>query len=195
MRKLNRLELVGEKLRAALEQLTEAHPAWLAGQLRPGWELRYGRRVESGRLPRGETSRTTWATQTGADGAGLLAALHAPGAPGWLARLPAVATLRRVWAEQYTPGPGGTLPRWAAAELPPATDKCESPYDTDARFSIKRSTEWSGYKVHLSETCPTCSLTHVQSSAVASGAPARCRGRARPGTSEGPAARRGQGGG
>jgi len=28
-----------------------------------------------------------------------------------------------------------------------------SPYDLEARFSIKRQTEWFGYKVHLTETC------------------------------------------
>jgi len=29
----------------------------------------------------------------------------------------------------------------------------QSPYDTEARYSKKRSTQWTGYKVHLSETC------------------------------------------
>jgi transposase len=28
-----------------------------------------------------------------------------------------------------------------------------TPYDAEARFSKKRSTEWTGYKVHLTETC------------------------------------------
>jgi transposase len=28
-----------------------------------------------------------------------------------------------------------------------------SPYDVEARFSVKRSTKWCGYKVHLTETC------------------------------------------
>jgi transposase len=27
------------------------------------------------------------------------------------------------------------------------------PYDTEARYSTKRSTTWTGYKVHLTETC------------------------------------------
>src|SRR3712207_3989059 len=28
-----------------------------------------------------------------------------------------------------------------------------SPYDADARFSVKRETAWTGYKAHLTETC------------------------------------------
>ena len=32
-------------------------------------------------------------------------------------------------------------------------DKVESPYDTDARFWSKRATHWTGYMVHLTETC------------------------------------------
>lgn len=35
-----------------------------------------------------------------------------------------------------------------------------SPYDPEARFSKKRSTQWSGYKVHLTETCEQ-SLPHL----------------------------------
>ena len=28
-----------------------------------------------------------------------------------------------------------------------------SPYDAEARYSKKRSTEWTGYRAHLTETC------------------------------------------
>jgi transposase len=28
-----------------------------------------------------------------------------------------------------------------------------SPYDGEARYGIKRTTTWTGYKVHLTETC------------------------------------------
>ncbi len=51
-------------------------------------------------------------------------------------------------------GEVGTPPRWwTAAELPVATDLISSPYDPDAQYSKKRDTEWTGYKVHLTETC------------------------------------------
>lgn len=37
-------------------------------------------------------------------------------------------------------------------ELPPNAQQIVSPYDPDARWSKKRSTHWTGYKVHLTET-------------------------------------------
>ena len=37
--------------------------------------------------------------------------------------------------------------------IPPASRLISSPYDPDAHMSIKRSTVWTGYKVHLTETC------------------------------------------
>lgn len=41
----------------------------------------------------------------------------------------------------------------AAADLPPAGTRFDSPYDPDARYGNKRSATWTGYKVHLTETC------------------------------------------
>jgi hypothetical protein len=37
--------------------------------------------------------------------------------------------------------------------LPPGRDRLISPYDLDARHSIKRDHGWSGYKVCFTETC------------------------------------------
>ncbi len=39
------------------------------------------------------------------------------------------------------------------ADLPPHDRLITSPYDVEARFATKRETSWTGYKVHLSETC------------------------------------------
>jgi transposase len=39
------------------------------------------------------------------------------------------------------------------AELPPPSQCCRSPYDPDARSGRKRSTVWTGYVVHLTESC------------------------------------------
>jgi transposase len=38
-------------------------------------------------------------------------------------------------------------------EISKCEDKIESPYDMDARFRTKRDTQWTGYVVHLTETC------------------------------------------
>jgi hypothetical protein len=48
--------------------------------------------------------------------------------------------------------------------LPPAAEGIESPYDVEARYRHKRDTPWTGYMVHVSETCePTAPhlLTHI----------------------------------
>ena len=37
--------------------------------------------------------------------------------------------------------------------LPPAPLLISSPYDPEARYGTKRETEWTGYKVHGTETC------------------------------------------
>ncbi len=52
-----------------------------------------------------------------------------------------------------------------AKGLPPASIRCDSPYDPEAHFSKKRSTEWFGYKVHLTETCDEDNphlITHIE---------------------------------
>ena len=43
IRALNRLELAGETLRAALEALAAAAPGWLAGVIDASWQQVYGR--------------------------------------------------------------------------------------------------------------------------------------------------------
>jgi hypothetical protein len=39
--------------------------------------------------------------------------------------------------------------------LPPCRARLVSPYDPDARYSVKGDLHWSGYKVHITETCHT----------------------------------------
>jgi len=41
----------------------------------------------------------------------------------------------------------------AAEEIPPATTFISSPHDLDAHYAKKRTTQWVGYKVHITETC------------------------------------------
>ncbi|MGW1365375.1 hypothetical protein ACWCQP_49720, partial [Streptomyces chartreusis] len=58
VRDLNRLELAGESVRAALEALAVAAPAWLAGQIDVAeFAERYGPRVEGWRMPPSQTRR------------------------------------------------------------------------------------------------------------------------------------------
>jgi transposase len=103
VRDLNRLELAGEAVRACLEALAAAAPGWLAEAVDvPDWNLRYGVRVDSWRLPASATKRTQLAQAHGVDGFTLLRAVYAPESPKWLAELPAVEVLRTVLLQNYT---------------------------------------------------------------------------------------------
>src|SRR5919202_2702284 len=101
VRKLNRLELVAETLRAALNATAAAAPDWLRELAPPAWYEHYGRRIEDTRLPKGEANREAYARQVGEDGFDLLDALSGPEAPEELAALPAIRTLRTVWARHF----------------------------------------------------------------------------------------------
>jgi transposase len=148
---LNRLEFVGEALRHALNALATVAPAWLREQAPVAWFDRYGQRFAEYRLPDALAARTALAEQIGADGRGLLAAVYAAEAPVRLRDIPAVETLRRAWVQQFH---AGEPVRWRdAKDLPPAARLISTPYDPEARYSAKRSTHWTGYKVHLTETC------------------------------------------
>jgi len=158
IRDLNRLELAGETVRAALEALAAAAPGWLAGVIDASWQQVYGQRIDGLRLPASEAKRRELAAQYGRDGYRLLDAVRAPGAPGWLGELPAVQALRQIWVQQYyrvIDERGEKVMRREASEhgLPPGRSRIVSPYDTAARYGEKRGSGWKGYKVHLSETC------------------------------------------
>ena len=101
IRGLNRLELAGETVRAALEALAAGGPGWLAGVIDASWQQVYGQRIDAMRLPASEAGRGQLAVQYGRDGYHLLEAVHAPAAPGWLRELPAVQALRVIWVQQY----------------------------------------------------------------------------------------------
>jgi transposase len=160
VRDLNRLELAGETVRAALEALAAAVPHWLDEALDvAGWAARYGIRVDSWRLPTSKTKRGQLAAAYGTDGFTLLDAVYGPDSPPWLTQLPAVETLRRVLVQNYvivTDRQGREVITMRDAEthgLPPGRCRITSPYDLDARYGGKRDLVWNGYKLHISETC------------------------------------------
>jgi transposase len=155
IRALNRLECVGETLRHALNTLATVAPDWLRSWAPSAWYDRYGRRFEEYRLPPGKAERYALAERIGADGSALLTALDEPEAPDWLCSVPAVETLRQVWVQQFVvrADQAGKLAWRTAEELPASTELIRSPYDVEARYAKKRQTEWTGYKVHLTETC------------------------------------------
>jgi len=188
IRELNRLELAGETLRAALEALAVAVPDWLAGAIDESWQQVYGARIDDLHLPESQASRQALMVRYGADGYYLLEQVHGPGAPAWLRELPAVQALRRIWIQQFcrevTDGRQEVRRREKLPEgdgLPPGRDRLISPYDLDARYSIKRETGWGGYKVHFTETCDAPGPGPDAQDATGPGTgPARAAGRGEP---------------
>jgi transposase len=181
IRVLNRLELVGETLRAALNELATVAPDWLRAAAPEAWYKRYAHRVEDGRLPQATAEREAYASAVGEDGFALLDRLDEPATPEGLGRLPAVELLRQVWARQFVreggapPGGGSVRPRGKGDPLPSA-EPVESPYDPQARFRTRSGTSWTGYVVHLTETCEDDKvnlLTHALTT-VATVHEARC---------------------
>ena len=180
IRVMNRLELVAETLRAALNVLATVAPAWLQAMAPLAWYERYGKRIEDTRLPQGQASRDAYAQMVGEDGFALLDALEAPETPEHLRALPLITTLRQTWQRHYerTKGEGAAHNHPAMSsvrfkrnqELPPAAEAIESPYDPEARYRQKCDTQWTGYMVHVSETCePTTPhlLTQVHTTTAA----------------------------
>lgn len=168
---LNRLELAGESVRAALEAVTAAHPGWTAGVLHVSeWARRYGTPVTDWRPPASKKKQDELAVAYARDGYALLRAVYDRRSPAWLAELPAVETLRQVLLQNYTlviHADGREVIRRREKKdaegngdgLPPARDRIASPFDTDARWGAKRDEFWLGYKLHVSETCddaPSC---------------------------------------
>jgi transposase len=166
---LNRLELVGESVRAALEALAAAHPGWLEQRVCvPDFARRYGAPMTSWHPPVSQARRDELAVAYARDGYALLEAVYDGSAPAWLREVPAIDVLRRVLVQNYTraiTGDGREVVKRREKEpegdgLPPGHLRIASPYDLDARWGVKREEFWLGYKLHVTETCddpPPCS--------------------------------------
>lgn len=168
VRNMNRLETVGETLRMTLNSLAVLDPEWLRQQVKPEWYERYGARMDAYRLPKKKQEQEALAKIIGRDGLDLLSAIDARQSPDWLQEVPAVKHLRQVWEHQYETTETGI--RWRkASQGPSAAERSNSPYDTEAKYSIKGATRWFGYKVHLTETCLSEELhliTNVETTAA-----------------------------
>jgi transposase len=154
IRMLNRLELVGETLRHALNDLSIHAPNYLCSVIQEDWFDRYSSRVDAYRLPKDKSERERLALTIGADGHHLLADIYEGGAAFDLCELPSVEILRQVWIQQYA-FINAEL-KWRDPKelgLPPNSIQIESPYDIEARNATKREKNWTGYQVHLTETC------------------------------------------
>jgi len=154
VRALSLLELVGETMRRVLDEAARLAPEWLRQHMKVEWSKRYEHRFEGYHLPSSQTKREELAVVIGEDGFYLLQAIHAETCPPELKTSPKVEVLQRIWIQQYYWCEGKVY--WRTKEKwgqPPAGKMIASPDDREAHYAVKRSLEWTGYKVHFTETC------------------------------------------
>jgi transposase len=84
VRDLNRLEMVGETLRHALEILATVAPDWLKEWVPQEWFDRYGKRFEQWRLPQSKAEKRALVETIGQDGCLLLARIKESSSMSWL---------------------------------------------------------------------------------------------------------------
>src|SRR2546427_2556141 len=101
IRVLNRLELVAETLRAALNAVATVAPDWLQAITPLAWYERYRRRIEESRRPKDTAAREAYAHTVGEEGFLWLDAVETPEAPAGLRELPRMEALRRTWQRHY----------------------------------------------------------------------------------------------
>jgi len=154
VRALNLLELVGETTRRVFDEAAQLTPDWLRAHVKLEWVQRYARRFDGYQLPTRKANREELAVTIGEDGFYLLQAIYSETGPQELKASPKVETLRRIWLQQFYWVDGKaywrTKDKWGQ---PPAGKMISSPDDLEARCCVKRSTEWTGYKFHFTETC------------------------------------------
>ncbi|MFI2207602.1 hypothetical protein ACH47Z_44565 [Streptomyces sp. NPDC020192] len=113
------------------------------------WAERYGRPVRLWSQPSHPVARLA---QVGADARELLGRLHVrfPGSA-----LPAQAeVLRQILVQHFlVDGRGRFRPRTERDGRPPSRVRIESPHETEARWTRRGDTRWTGYLVHVTETC------------------------------------------
>lgn len=158
IRQLNRLELVAETLRFALNELATVNPQWLKLIAPKEWYKRYGQRIEDYRLPQTSAQRDTYARLVGEDGYYLLDCLTQADVPAQWQKLASIKALKIAWQRHYERNSdksvGGEEVHWKSnKELSRSPQAIESPYDVEARYRYRSGVSWTGYIIHLSETC------------------------------------------
>jgi transposase len=171
VRALNRALCVGETLRAALNALAVVVPQWLRNFAPPEWYERYGHRIEESHFPKEKVKRHSLVEAMGADGFYLLRAIYTQAELSWLKQVPAIQILRQVWIQQFELN-DEKLHFRTDQNIPPGAKMLSSPYDVEVTTTCKANYWYSGYKVHLTESCdeegPNL-ITHVETSRAGNG--------------------------
>jgi transposase len=148
---LSRLEMLWETLRMALRALERMAPSWYASTVPAAFHDVYSVRQHDWQLSQEEVKRAT--KQAGQDGFWLLDRID-ESAPKAAQELAEVVTLQKVLKQQFTRGSGssGGQVRLRPSRRGQQKDTIVNPHEPEARWSVKRSTKWIGYKLHVTET-------------------------------------------
>lgn len=144
--RLTRLELVWETLRTVLRAIEKKSPTWYRRAIPAAFHDVYNVRQSDWRLSQADVKQKMG--EAGRDGYWLLELIESQ-AFSEVQELSEVEILRTVLAQQYKREKGKIKVR-----KPPIKGKGTviSPHETEARWAKKRSTQWRGYKVHVTET-------------------------------------------
>lgn len=154
IRSLNRVELAGETMRRVLDDIAQIAPAWLQTHIKEDWGARYGTPVDTHDIRKSKAKLEKLAQTIGEDGHHLLAAIYQEDTPTKIRSLFTVEVLRQVWVQQYYLEDGRSYWRKKGDQgFPPSGKMIASPDDLDARYSSKYGVGWTGYKLHITETC------------------------------------------
>lgn len=159
---LSRLGSIFEALRAALNEIATLAPEWLKSWVPNDWYEQYGLPYDSFRLPEGADKIANLTAKMGEDIFSFLDNINMKRRE--LRDIPAVSVLRQVWFQQFQIKKDIVCLK-EAKELVSTSELIASPYDPEARLGNKRKKYWTGYKMHISETCDEDMvhlITHVE---------------------------------
>jgi hypothetical protein len=146
---LNRLEVVVETMRQALNTLAVVAPDWIRAHVPADGVLRSDHRAEDYRLPQADQERTALAEGVGQDGFQVLAWIRENPTDQWLLNVPAMRDTSLRSGRSSMSAPLQSL-RWRQKpDSPVPTQHICSPYDPEARWATKGTRTWVGYKVAL----------------------------------------------
>ena len=131
---------MGESLRATLNELATVAPDWVLGVVSPDWFDRYVHRFELQRFPKGEEATNLQGRSEKIAGICFRRGWR-PGPPK-RANMPQSGALTAGVDPTFERVDG--LVRWRDGPAVESAERVLSPYETDARASRKRETEWVG---------------------------------------------------
>ena len=179
VRELNRLELVMETMRKALEGVVEANQEWGRGVVSARWIETYetwtqGERVVKGSGPEAKSETLRRLEAVGRDGYQLLEMIEAEGTPKAVREARGVEILKQVWSQQYrlVNAPGVTrieLSTVASRAQDGVSELIQTPHDVEARYRIKRGVGQTGYTLQITEVAGEAAPAIITDVAIEAG--------------------------